>query len=354
MPVGVYKRTDEARKHMSEARKGKPSGVKGKHWKLSEEAKRNIGAGSKGRKLSEETKKKISLSHSGNKNYNFGTHLSEEHKNKISQSMKGKRKSDETKKKFSMAKKGTVMSLEARLKMSLSKKGKPSPRKGAHLSDETKQKIRVANIGKKPGPVSEETRKKIGNAHRGKIISDKHKQILRQSRLKQVFPVKDTKIEVMLQEELSNRGYGYYKHYPIIGQPDIAFPDKRIAIFCDGDYYHACPDKYKANDTICRKKAAQIWEKDKRISNELKQKKWLVIRYWEHEINANLDAIVDEIEDIIFTREEVNLVSEGSQMEKEEAPQPPTITPEASLPAQETPKDIPVMQEEKKEEKNAA
>lgn len=49
--------TEEARKKMSEARKGKVSSMKGKHH--SEEAKRKLSEANKGKKLSEETKEKL-------------------------------------------------------------------------------------------------------------------------------------------------------------------------------------------------------------------------------------------------------------------------------------------------------
>jgi len=61
--------------------------------------------------------------------------------------------------------KGVIMSEETRKKMSDAKKGKISNRKGCHLSDETKEKIRNANLGKK---LSEETKNKCSIAKKGK------------------------------------------------------------------------------------------------------------------------------------------------------------------------------------------
>jgi hypothetical protein len=40
--------SEEVRKNMSASKKGKPSGIKGKHWKLSEETKKRISEGMKG------------------------------------------------------------------------------------------------------------------------------------------------------------------------------------------------------------------------------------------------------------------------------------------------------------------
>ena len=68
----------EYRKKQSEIRKGKISGAKGKHWKISEKAKRKISKAQKGKKLSLITREKIRKALSGSKNYNWkgGTYKS--------------------------------------------------------------------------------------------------------------------------------------------------------------------------------------------------------------------------------------------------------------------------------------
>jgi len=130
MPTGVYIRTEEARKNMSESHKGKP---------LSEEHKQKISETLKGsipwnRSISpsEETKRKISKSLKGK-------HHSEESKRKMSKSLKGKPFSEEHKKKLSEVKKGIPLSEEHKRKISESKKGK-------HHSEESKRKMKLFSI----------------------------------------------------------------------------------------------------------------------------------------------------------------------------------------------------------------
>lgn len=172
--------------------------------------------------------------------------------------------------------------------------------RGYILSDESKRKIGKANKGRLAGnrnPMknkeiakkSLETRRKNGfkKPWLNKKHSEESKQKISNKRLLQVLPFKDTSIERKLQDELSERGYGYYKHYAVMGQPDIAFPDKKIAIFADGDYWHNRENTKK---------------RDMEVNNKLSAQGWLVIRFWEHEINANVDAAVDEIEDVLFLR----------------------------------------------------
>ena len=50
---------------------------------------------------------------------------------------------------------------------------------------------------------------------------------------------KDTKIEVILRKALWNKGYRYRKNYKILpGSPDIVLTKYKIAIFCDGEFFH--------------------------------------------------------------------------------------------------------------------
>ena len=99
------KLSEETKKKMSEAKKGKH---------LSEEHKRKIGEANKlslkGNHLSEETKRKISEAISGENNPMYGKHHSEEHKEKLSKANIGKHHSEETKRKMGKAHKGMCYS----------------------------------------------------------------------------------------------------------------------------------------------------------------------------------------------------------------------------------------------------
>lgn len=61
---------------------------------------------------------------------------------------------------------------ETRKKISESHKGMLSPNKGKPMSEEQKQKISKAKTGKSNGPRSEETKRKISEANKGKVVSD--------------------------------------------------------------------------------------------------------------------------------------------------------------------------------------
>ena len=88
------KMSEESKKKMSEAKKGKPGPNKGKKFstetrKKMSEAKKGENSQWYGKQLYEETKKKMSEAKKGNKNA-LGCNRSEETRNKTSEAMKGK------------------------------------------------------------------------------------------------------------------------------------------------------------------------------------------------------------------------------------------------------------------------
>lgn len=82
---------------------------------------------------------------------------------------------------------GVKRSPETIMKMKLASKGRPSPMKGKHPTEEHIQKIKLArrksdNYGKGK-KLSEEHRRKIGEAQKGRCMSNVHRQNLRKQKL---------------------------------------------------------------------------------------------------------------------------------------------------------------------------
>jgi len=111
-----YKLSEQTRKRMSEAHKGKSSGMKGKKqsketikkriesrkwYKHSKETKEKISEGNKGKIVSEKSKKKMSKAKRGCIPWNKGKEWPKEIKEKMSKSRIGKKLSEETKEKIS-------------------------------------------------------------------------------------------------------------------------------------------------------------------------------------------------------------------------------------------------------------
>jgi hypothetical protein len=97
MLKGTYKHSEEIKKKISEANKGK-------HFHtVSEEARNNISKNLLGRKLSEETKQKMSLAKKGKNHPLFGKRFTKETRLKMSESQTGKKRPMEVRQKMSEA-----------------------------------------------------------------------------------------------------------------------------------------------------------------------------------------------------------------------------------------------------------
>ena len=111
----------------------------------------------------------------------------------------------------------------------------------------------------------------------------------------------NTKPEVILRKALWACGIRYRLHSKTLpGKPDIILGRYRIAIFVDGEFWYGYEwDKKKVRMTSNKeywiKKIERNIERDKRNNLLLQETGWKVFRFWQHEIKADLQGIVDEI-----------------------------------------------------------
>lgn len=145
----------QAKQKMSDAHRDRPP--------ISDEQRKRMSEAQKGKTISEETRKKISLANSGDKNPNYGKTTSDEKKEKISKANTGKKRTKEQRLRCSINSKGRIHTEESKKKISESHKGiKFSEEHKKHLS-ESKQNI------------SSETKEKIAKYRRGKLLSEETK-----------------------------------------------------------------------------------------------------------------------------------------------------------------------------------
>ena len=115
------------------------------------------------------------------------------------------------------------------------------------------------------------------------------------SKIMSAIKSKDTKIEKRLRLALWHLGYRYRIHYKIIGNPDITFVGKKVAIFCDGCFWHGCPKCYKrpkSNQKYWDKKIQKNQNRAKFVNEKLKREGWIVLRFWAHEIHNNIENVI--------------------------------------------------------------
>lgn len=140
---------------------------------------------------------------------------------------------------------------------------------------------------------------------RGKPLSETHKKILYEARMNNVFPKKDSKPEKMMQLALTLKQIKFKTHVSLYGQPDI-FIEPNICIFVDGDYWHANPEIYNADDVIIGiTKASDIWAKDIKVTHILTEKGYFVIRVWEHKILDDSSVVAENIISLIENRNDM-------------------------------------------------
>ena len=99
---------------------------------------------------------------------------------------------------------------------------------------------------------------------------------------------KNTKIELMLRKALWKEGIrGYRLNSKLPGKPDIVFTKYKIAIFCDGDFWHGKDfDEWKGRLTPhWLEKIQKNMERDRRNDELLEKSGWIVLHFWETEIN---------------------------------------------------------------------
>ena len=109
---------------------------------------------------------------------------------------------------------------------------------------------------------------------------------------------RDTSIECIVRSELHRRGLRFRKHVSALpGKPDIVFASARVAVFIDGDFWHGYRFpawKHKLSGKWAQKIAANR-ARDQRNHRSLRRDGWRVIRIWQHEINADVDAVVRRV-----------------------------------------------------------
>lgn len=125
---------------------------------------------------------------------------------------------------------------------------------------------------------------------------------------------KNTRIEVILGKALWSKGYRYRKNNKkIFGKPDFSFKKYKVAIFCDGEFWHGKDwekRKYdhKSNIEFWHKKIERNIERDKEVNQRLNSEGWRVLRFWGQEIERDLVSCLTKIEIAIneSKRENIN------------------------------------------------
>ena len=136
---------------------------------------------------------------------------------------------------------------------------------------------------------------------------DKHTPEQRRKNM-QAVKNKDSQIELLLRRELWSRGLRYRKNVNrIYGKPDIVFIGKKIAIFCDSEFWHGYnweerKKDFKSHQEFWIPKIERNMERDAEVTVKLESEGWTVIRFWGNEIKKNTAQCADIIEKAVHSK----------------------------------------------------
>lgn len=91
----------------------------------------------------------------------------------------------------------------------------------------------------------------------------------------------------------------------LTGKPDFVFEHERVVIFVDGCFWHGC--------NVCRKTSLsnrKYWSskiernkrRDRAVTRKLRSDGWLVLRFWEHQIQRRPVVCIQTIQQALIAR----------------------------------------------------
>jgi DNA mismatch endonuclease (patch repair protein) len=150
---------------------------------------------------------------------------------------------------------------------------------GAHLADEPPATRPHSYLGRKPA-------------------SERASQAAKGSSKKT-----GTKPELILRRALWSAGLRYRKNPAgLPGKPDVVFPGAKLAVFCDGDFWHG-RNWSARQEKLSRGHNAEYWlakigrnmQRDADVTMALQDAGWSVLRVWESDVKRDVEGIVAAI-----------------------------------------------------------
>lgn len=114
-----------------------------------------------------------------------------------------------------------------------------------------------------------------------------------------------TKMEDKICNALWNKGLRFRRNVKNLpGKPDIAIKKYKVVIFLDSCFWHKYPEHFKkpkSNIAYWEPKIQNNENRDIRINKYYTDKKWNVLRIWEHEYKEEFENTVERIFGFIKT-----------------------------------------------------
>jgi DNA mismatch endonuclease Vsr len=130
---------------------------------------------------------------------------------------------------------------------------------------------------------------------------DRHSKEQRSKNMKAVKS-SGSEIEKILAKKLWEKGFRYRKQAKeVFGKPDFIFKTKKIAIFCDSEFWHGKnwetkKHEIQSNQNFWHSKIEQNILRDKLVNQTLAEQGWIVIRFWGKDIFRQSNQCIHQIE----------------------------------------------------------
>lgn len=114
---------------------------------------------------------------------------------------------------------------------------------------------------------------------------DRHTPEQRSFNMSQVKS-KNTKPELIIFSLLEEAGIKFEKHYAVAGKPDVAFPEYKVAVFIDGEFWHG-KSFNRLKETLTPfwvKKIGDNVKRDRRNIRKLRAEGWHVLHFWDKKV----------------------------------------------------------------------
>jgi DNA mismatch endonuclease, patch repair protein len=110
---------------------------------------------------------------------------------------------------------------------------------------------------------------------------------------------RDTEPELKLRRALWAAGVRGWRVHParVPGRPDLAWIGRHVAVFVDGAFWHGHPDYYWGQSgRFWDEKIATNRARDERINRQLRDNGWKVLRFWDFELQSDLETCLDRVQ----------------------------------------------------------
>ena len=90
---------------------------------------------------------------------------------------------------------------------------------------------------------------------------------------------------------------GWRRNYSVVGHPDFVFPERRVAVFVDGCFWHGhdCRNTHPAdNADYWNAKRERNKKHDAEITARFERRGWIVLRIWECELKKMNRSCLEE------------------------------------------------------------